>query len=52
VTWREYAVNGYDPKRTAAHILASQAGEMITEAAHAIRYRLTIDDLTSTFILT
>jgi mercuric reductase len=33
----------------AAHILASEAGEMITEAALAIRYRLTIDDLTSTF---
>jgi mercuric reductase len=31
-----------------AHILASEAGEMITEAALAIRFRLTIDDLTST----
>ena len=32
-----------------AHILAGEAGEMITEAALAIRHRLTIDDLTSTF---
>ena len=32
-----------------AHVLAGEAGEMITEAALAIRHRLTIDDLTSTF---
>ncbi len=32
-----------------AHILASEAGEMITEAALAIRFGLTIDDLVSTF---
>jgi mercuric reductase len=32
-----------------AHILASEAGEMITEPALAIRFGLTIDDLTSSF---
>ncbi|MGQ0538389.1 MAG: mercury(II) reductase [Gemmatimonadaceae bacterium] len=32
-----------------AHILASEAGEMITEPALAIRHGLTIDDLTSAF---
>jgi mercuric reductase len=32
-----------------AHILASEAGEMITEPALAIRYGLTIEDLTSAF---
>lgn len=32
-----------------AHILAGEAGEMITEPAMAIRYGLTIDDLTATF---
>ncbi len=32
-----------------AHILASEAGEMISEPALAIRYGLTIDDLTSAF---
>jgi mercuric reductase len=32
-----------------AHILASEAGEMITEPAMAIRFGLTIDDLTSSF---
>ncbi|MGQ0640818.1 MAG: dihydrolipoyl dehydrogenase family protein, partial [Gemmatimonadaceae bacterium] len=31
------------------HILASEAGEMITEPALAIRHGLTIDDLTSAF---
>ncbi|MGH7629154.1 MAG: mercury(II) reductase [Gemmatimonadales bacterium] len=33
----------------AAHVLASEAGEMITEATLAVRFRLTVDDLTSTF---
>ncbi|MEW5916697.1 MAG: mercury(II) reductase [Gemmatimonadota bacterium] len=32
-----------------AHILSSEAGEMITEPALAIQHGLTIDDLTSTF---
>ncbi|MEA3244750.1 MAG: FAD-dependent oxidoreductase, partial [Gemmatimonadota bacterium] len=32
-----------------AHILAAEAGEMITEAALAIRHGLTIDDLASAF---
>jgi mercuric reductase len=32
-----------------AHILATEAGEMITEPALAIRFGLTIEDLTSTF---
>ncbi|MGH7500688.1 MAG: mercury(II) reductase, partial [Longimicrobiales bacterium] len=32
-----------------AHILASEAGEMITEPALAIRFGLTIDDLVSSF---
>ncbi|MGH7672578.1 MAG: mercury(II) reductase [Gemmatimonadales bacterium] len=32
-----------------AHILAAEAGEMITEPALAIRFGLTIDDLTSSF---
>jgi mercuric reductase len=32
-----------------AHILASEAGEMITEPALAIRFGLTIDDLASSF---
>ncbi len=32
-----------------AHILAAEAGEMITEPALAIRFGLTIEDLTSTF---
>ncbi len=31
-----------------AHILAAEAGEMITEPALAIRFGLTIEDLTST----
>jgi len=33
----------------AAHILASEAGEMITEAALAIKSGLTVEDVTSTF---
>jgi mercuric reductase len=32
-----------------AHILAAEAGEMITEPAMAIKFGLTIEDLTSTF---
>ena len=32
-----------------AHILAAEAGEMITEPALAIRYGLTIEDLASAF---
>jgi mercuric reductase len=32
-----------------AHILATEAGEMINESALAIRFGLTIDDLASTF---
>lgn len=32
-----------------AHILAAEAGEMITEPTLAIKYGLTIDELTSTF---
>lgn len=32
-----------------AHILAAEAGEMITEAALAVKFGLTIDDLTGTF---
>jgi mercuric reductase len=32
-----------------AHIVAAEAGEMITEPALAIRFGLTIDDLTSSF---
>ncbi len=32
-----------------AHILAAEAGEMVTEAALAIRFGLTTDDLTATF---
>ncbi len=31
-----------------AHILAAEAAEMITEAVLAMRFRLTIEDLTST----
>jgi mercuric reductase len=33
----------------AAHILASEAGEMVTEAALAIKSGLTVEDVTSTF---
>ncbi|MGH7547489.1 MAG: mercury(II) reductase [Gemmatimonadales bacterium] len=36
-------------KIVGAHILAAEAGEMITEPVLAIRYGLTIDDLTSAF---
>lgn len=36
-------------KIVGAHILAAEAGEMITEPAMAIKFGLTIDDLTSTF---
>jgi mercuric reductase len=36
-------------KIVGAHILAAEAGEMITEPAIAIKFGLTIDDLTSTF---
>ena len=32
-----------------AHIIAAEAGEMITEPALAIKFGLTIEDLTSTF---
>lgn len=32
-----------------AHILAAEAGEMVTEPALAIRHRLTVEDLTSAF---
>lgn len=32
-----------------AHILAAEAGEMVTEPALAIKFGLTIEDLTSTF---
>jgi len=36
-------------KIVGAHILATEAGEMITEPALAIRFGLTIEDLTATF---
>ena len=36
-------------KIVGAHILAAEAGEMITEAALAIKFGLTVEDLTSTF---
>ena len=36
-------------KIVGAHILAAEAGEMITEPALAIKLGLTIEDLTSTF---
>lgn len=36
-------------KIVGAHILAAEAGEMITEPALAIRHGLTIEDVTSTF---
>jgi len=36
-------------KITGAHILASEAGEMITEPALAIKFGLTIEDLSSAF---
>lgn len=36
-------------KIVGAHILASEAGEMITEPALAIKFGLAIEDLTATF---
>ncbi len=36
-------------KIVGAHILAAEAGEMVTEPALAIKYGLTIEDLTATF---
>src|SRR5437870_3737237 len=36
-------------KIVGAHILAAEAGEMVTEPALAIKFGLTIEDLTSTF---
>ena len=36
-------------KIVGAHILASEAGEMITELALAVRFGLTIENLTSAF---
>lgn len=36
-------------KIVGAHILAAEAGEMVTEPALAIKFGLTIDDLTATF---
>jgi mercuric reductase len=36
-------------KIVGAHILAADAGEMITEAATAIRFSLTVEDVTSVF---
>ncbi len=41
--------DGATRKIVGAHILAAEAGEMITEPALAIKYGLTIEDLTSTF---
>jgi len=41
--------NGANQKIVGAHILAAEAGEMITEPALAIKFGLTIEDLTSTF---
>ncbi len=41
--------NGATQKIIGAHILAAEAGEMITEPALAIKFGLTIEDLTSTF---
>lgn len=38
-----------DRKLVGAHLLAAEAGELVTEAALAIKLGLTIDDLTSTF---
>ncbi len=36
-------------KIVGAHVLAAEAGEMVTEPALAIKYGLTIEDLTATF---
>ena len=41
--------DGQTRKIVGAHILAADAGEMITETAMAVRFGLTIEDLTSTF---
>ncbi len=41
--------DGATRKIIGAHILAAEAGEMITETALAIRFGLTIDDLTGMF---
>jgi len=41
--------DGATQKIIGAHILAADAGEMITEPALAIKFGLTIEDLTSTF---
>ena len=41
--------DGATQKIIGAHILAAEAGEMITEPALAIKFGLTIEDLTSTF---
>ena len=41
--------NAATRKIVGAHILAGEAGEMIAEPALAIKYGLTIEDLTSTF---
>ena len=41
--------DGNSRKMLGAHILAAEAGEMITEVTLAVRFGLTIDDLTSTF---
>jgi mercuric reductase len=41
--------DGASRKLIGAHILAAEAGEMITEPALAIKFGLTIEDLTSTF---
>ncbi len=40
---------GVSRKLIGAHILAAEAGEMITEPALAIKYGLTIEDLAATF---
>ncbi len=41
--------DGANRKIVGAHILAAEAGEMIAEPALAIRFGLTIEDLTATF---
>jgi mercuric reductase len=41
--------DGATRRLVGAHILAAEAGEMITEPTLAIKFGLTIDDLTSTF---
>src|SRR2546428_14194047 len=41
--------DGATQRIVGAHILAAEAGEMITEPALAIKLGLTIEDLTSTF---